>query len=109
MSLTERQSHSTVEHIAFCRSKVWVYNAASVSLTVLENAQYYCDTIPEHSVFLGKTGAQGKGFTRVTHMKNTTKLHIYLHCEKGLEDSTAYIIKPLNKKSRTYFSFSEQV
>lgn len=95
--------------MALYQSKVWVYNTASVSLTVLENAQCYCDVILEHFIFLGKIGAEGEGFTTATYTKNTTKLHIYLHCKKGLEDSTAYIIKHLNKKSRTYFSFSEQV
>lgn len=76
LSLTERQSHNTVEHMALCQSKVWVYKAASVSLTVLENAQYYCDAILEHFIFLGKIGAEGEGFTTATYMKNTTKLHI---------------------------------
>lgn len=44
------------------------------------------------SYFWKKKEHGGEGFTAVTHMKSTLEQHIYLHCEKGLEDYTAYII-----------------
>jgi len=43
--------------MALCWAKVLFYKAASVSLTVFENARYYCDAILQHFIFLGKTGA----------------------------------------------------
>lgn len=78
--------------MALRHSKVLFYKAASVSLTVLENAQYYCDAILQLSYFWEKQEHSGEGFTAVIHMKSTRKQHIYLHCEKGLKGYTAYII-----------------
>lgn len=43
--------------MALCQSKVLFYTAASVSLTVLANAQDYCDAILQHFILLEKIGA----------------------------------------------------
>lgn len=79
-----------VEHVAWCWSKVLLYKAACVFLTVLENAQYCWDAIMHRFILLGKQETLGEGSTTAIHMQMTRKQHISLYFEKGQGIYTAY-------------------